>query len=292
MLALFDRPADEADVRAIHRLVTLFALVAVRPPARVDALAEGVDAFQLRGLLTADGPLNDDARVRFARMGFDLSADQVVTVAALPPRSDPERVAGALRAGRPPSDPVLVVDDRLVTITAGEETKRAAEEVMGTARRRTGIALLVCASIVRDPLAGGLADAYRTADAALGLLQSLGRTSGAFDVDEFPSHLPLLRSVTVDSVVRFLDDTIGPVVEFDCQGSSELVRTMSVFFAENMNTAATARALDLHPNTIIKRLRRVTDLLGPRWQGDPDSLAIRIALNLHGLARGGADGGR
>lgn len=286
VLTVFRRAVDDADIRAVQRLVTLFALVAVRRLDPVEGPGRGIDAYQVRGLLTAVGPVTDDARARLVRLGFDFGVDRVLAVAALPPRSDPEQVAGVLRADRPASDVVLVIDHRVVILAADDAAQGVADAVAAAVRRRAGVALLVCSTVVRDPLAGGLADALRAADAAVGLLQSLGRTSGAFDVDEFPAHLPLLRSVTVDSVVRFLDNTIGPVVEFDRHGSSELVRTLQVFFAENMNTAATARTLDLHPNTIIKRLRRVTDLLGPRWQGGPESLAIRIALNLHGLAHG------
>lgn len=289
VVVVFERPVDDTDIRAVQRLVTLFALVAVRRLEPPDAPNGAIDGVQLRALVAGRGPVSDAARARLARRGFALDADRVVAVVAVPLRSDPEQFAGALRAGGPAHDAVLVVDHTVVILTERDGAKRVATEVAATVRSRTGVGTLVCAAAVSDPVGGGLGDAHRTAGAALELLQSLGRTSGAFDVDEFPAHLPLLRSVTVDSVVRFLDDTIGPVIEFDRHSTSELVRTMQVFFAANMNTAATARTLDLHPNTIIKRLRRVTEFLGPRWQGDPESLAIRIALNLHTLAVGTDD---
>ena len=289
VVAVFERPVDDTDIRAVQRLVTLFALVAVRRLEPPDAPNGDIDEVQLRGLVTGRGPVSDAARARLARRGFVLDADRVVAVVAVPQRIAPEQVAGALRAGGQAHDAVFVLDHKVVILTECVGVKWVANEVAATVRSRTGVAPLVCAAAVSDPVGGGLADAHRAAGAALELLQSLGRSSGAFDVDEFPAHLPLLRSVTVDTVVRFLDDTIGPVVEFDRHSSSELVRTLQVFFEENMNTAATARALDLHPNTIIKRLRRVTEFLGPRWQGDPESLAIRIALNLHSLAVGTDD---
>lgn len=284
VVVVFARPIDEAESRAVSRLVSLYALVLARRIGPEDVPDGGLDGYHVRSLVTARGPVSDDLRARVGRAGFDLELPRVVVVVALARNNDPDHVAGALHQALA-GDAVAVLDRRIVVVSTGDAKERAIV-VRRAIVHLTGAEPLVCSATTHDVPSGGLADAHREADSALGLLLSLGRNRGAFDVDDFPTHLPLLRAVTVDSVMRFLDDTIGPVIEHDRHHSSELRRTMQVFFAENMNTAATARALDLHPNTVIKRLRRVSDLLGPHWQAGSDSLAIRIALNLHALADG------
>ncbi|KXP03596.1 helix-turn-helix domain-containing protein [Tsukamurella pseudospumae] len=284
VVVVFGRPIDDAEAHAVQRLVSLYALVLARRIDSEDVPGAGLDRYHVRSLLSTRGRVSDDLRARVTRAGFDLDLSRVVVVAALARNTDPDEVAVLLHRALA-SDTVAILDRRIVVVTVGDPKERALV-VLREIRRLTGAEPLVCSSAADDVPFGGLAEARHGADEALGLLLSLGRSRGAFDVDDFPAHLPLLRSVTVDSVVRFLDDTIGPVIEHDRHSSSELVRTMQVLVAENMNIAATARALELHPNTVIKRLHRVSDLLGPHWQAGSDSLAIRIALNLHALAHG------
>ena len=61
------------------------------------------------------------------------------------------------------------------------------------------------------------------------------------------------------------------------------MKTLRVFFDCGTNAARTARELYVHPNTVIKRLNRVAKLLGPDWQLERRSLAIRVALQLYAL---------
>ena len=43
-------------------------------------------------------------------------------------------------------------------------------------------------------------------------------------------------------------------------------------------------ALYVHPNTVVKRLARVADLLGDNWQSPDRALELHMALQLRSLA--------
>jgi len=287
VLVLFTRQVDDTDIRTVQRLVRIFALVITRRP-ETDGAAGAVNPAPLRGLLTGRGAVSPEMRRRAELAGIDLGSEWIISAVALPPRTDPGTVVRLLRGVEAGADAALLVDGVVVVLTRGDSPRRAGDRAIAVIRRDLGIEPLLCAARVADAEAGGFARRYEEVNAALGLLQSLGRARGVFDVDDFPAHLPLLRSVTVDAVIRFLDDTVGPLVQFDRENSTELVRTVRAYFAANMNVAATARELDLHVNTVIKRLRRVSELLGAHWQSEQESLPLRLALNLHTLA---VDGG-
>ena len=59
---------------------------------------------------------------------------------------------------------------------------------------------------------------------------------------------------------------------------------MRTYFREGTNLARTARALYVHPNTVVKRLARVADLLGDDWQSPDRALELHMALQLRSLA--------
>jgi DNA-binding PucR family transcriptional regulator len=58
----------------------------------------------------------------------------------------------------------------------------------------------------------------------------------------------------------------------------------ATYFREGTNLARTARALYVHPNTVVKRLARVADLLGDNWQSPDRALELHMALQLRALA--------
>jgi DNA-binding PucR family transcriptional regulator len=60
-----------------------------------------------------------------------------------------------------------------------------------------------------------------------------------------------------------------------------LVETLTKYFANLGNLARTARALNVHNNTLVKRIERIGEILGPNWQ-EPET-ALRLQLAVHHL---------
>ena len=103
-----------------------------------------------------------------------------------------------------------------------------------------------------------------------------------------PSRRPartglLLPAMSEDpgELQRFYDETVAPLVAYDEQYETELVRTLESFLDADGNVAQTAEQLFTHRHTIRYRLERVKELTGldvsstdgrerlsPRAQGD------------------------
>ena len=63
---------------------------------------------------------------------------------------------------------------------------------------------------------------------------------------------------------RFHEETVAPLVDYDDQYETELVRTLETFLEADGNVAKTAEKLFTHRHTIRYRLDRVRELTRPR----------------------------
>ena len=78
------------------------------------------------------------------------------------------------------------------------------------------------------------------------------------------SYRLLLGAMTDDpaELQRFHDETIAPLVAYDEQYETELVRTLESFLDEDGSVARTSERLFTHRHTIRYRLERVRELTG------------------------------
>jgi DNA-binding PucR family transcriptional regulator len=94
-----------------------------------------------------------------------------------------------------------------------------------------------------------------------------------------------------DTRHRFINDTLGPVLEYDEARGSDLAATLDAWFAQGGHLGRAAAVLHLHPNTVGQRLSRIGTLLGPQWSEPGRALQIQLALQLRGLITDGTAGG-
>src|SRR5947199_8403504 len=78
----------------------------------------------------------------------------------------------------------------------------------------------------------------------------------------------------------FIGSVLGPVLAYDNERSTELVRTLDAYFASGGSPTYAADTLHVHPNTVSRRLERVAELLGGDWQQPGPALEIQLALRL------------
>src|SRR6266700_2045669 len=64
----------------------------------------------------------------------------------------------------------------------------------------------------------------------------------------------------------FIDTVIGPVLEYDRQRVTDLIRTLDAYFETGGSPTYAAEKLHVHPNTVARRLDRIRELIGPDWQ--------------------------
>ncbi len=75
---------------------------------------------------------------------------------------------------------------------------------------------------------------------------------------------------------RILEATLRPLAEYDRAHQAALVSTLRVYLDEGTNLTRSARALMVHSNTVLYRLRRIRDLSGR----DPRDLRELVILYL------------
>jgi type II secretory pathway pseudopilin PulG len=281
------RALDAGEGRTVERAAMVTALVlgfrlrAAEADHRVrtDLLGE------LLGRRPApDGGVDRGVVERARVLGLRLGAPHVLAVC----RCDAARRRGVVLAAASLGDGRALVaehGDGVVVLVPGRDASAVAEEVARRAGRAAGGEVTVGAAGPLVPargLAAAHAEAARTADAmvALGLT---GRGASARDLGF--AGLVLGGSADVDG---YLTAVLGPLLDYDARRGSDLLGTLTAWFAAGTSPRRAAGALHVHVNTVGQRLDRVTALLGDDWQSPERALEIQLALRLHRL-RSGAD---
>jgi DNA-binding PucR family transcriptional regulator len=133
----------------------------------------------------------------------------------------------------------------------------AAELVGGLSGFQTAVA---CSRAVGDPV-----DLHRAAaEAVLTANVAEARGAATLTFEETGSYRLLLTAISEDpsELHRFFDETVAPLISYDEQYETELVRTLDTFLDEDANVARTAERLFTHRHTIRYRLERVRELTG------------------------------
>jgi DNA-binding PucR family transcriptional regulator len=87
----------------------------------------------------------------------------------------------------------------------------------------------------------------------------------------------MLSSVTDPAGIEgFMNEQLGPLIEYDTQHNSSLLLTLARYFDSGCNYDEAADALSVHRNTLKYRLRRIRELLGR----DPNDGSARLDLHL------------
>jgi GAF domain-containing protein/sugar diacid utilization regulator len=226
----------------------------------------------------------DSLRERARRLGADLDAPYVVVVAAATD-GDRRRLASAA-AHLAATGRGLAGDraGRTVLLLPGTDPTAAAREVVRQLHGAVQRPLTAGAGgVVRGP--AGFAAAHAEADRCLSALLALGRVGDAASRKDLGfAGLLLGGSGTQSAEVQgFVAGALGPVIEYDADRSTELVRTLEAYFSCGGSLMRTKDVLHVHVNTVTQRLDRIGQLLGQDWN-DPDrTLEIQLALRLHRL---------
>jgi DNA-binding PucR family transcriptional regulator len=138
---------------------------------------------------------------------------------------------------------------------------------------------------VSGPVAGpdALKQSYDDAVACVSVLTALGRDGECAGPDDFGPYRFLLARAGRQDVRRFVERTIGPLVEHDANRGAELVKTADIFLAAGRQHAVASAELNIHPNTLYQRLQRISRLLGEGWRFGDRALDMQMALRLHRL---------
>ncbi|WP_149831111.1 helix-turn-helix domain-containing protein [Streptomyces tailanensis] len=128
---------------------------------------------------------------------------------------------------------------------------------------------------------GSVGRIYHEAKRYMKAMISLGATGCSASVQEL-SLLSMLLSDDRDPD-EFINKWIGSLIEHDRIRFTELTRTLEIYFEVGCSPTYAAKKLHVHPNTVVRRLQRISEILGPAWQSHERALAIQLALRLSHL---------
>jgi sugar diacid utilization regulator len=272
------RPRAEPGPALVRIVTTLVAseVERVRAPAR--ASQEASAAF-LRAIIGREITDADEIVARGSDLGVDLLSGGSVLVArahAHVPAEEGWRarvLATAERGAR------AVVSTAIAA--AADRDSNAAEVVMLVPGNDDAVAKRAAEGVLRELQAGLPGHTFaigrsRVAQDPLDLHRAANEALLAVNVAEGDEERPLLAfeqtgayrlllsamSEDPAELQRFYAETVEPLVAYDDQYETELVRTVEAFLDNDGNVAGTAQKLFTHRHTIRYRLERVRELSG------------------------------
>lgn len=276
----------EADRRLFERaaLVTAMLLLIRR------SVAETED--RVRGELLDDllaGPASSahwdggSLTLRARRLGLDLARPHAVAVLDCAPALRPRLAAENSRTARRLGGLAGTRHGNTVLLAPCDRPGTLARDLAADLARIIGAPVTVGAA---GPGTGPEqhADLHAEAQRCLTALHSLGRTGSGVDIAEL-GFIGVLLGDRAD-IASYVDRVLGPVLAYDTERGTELVRTLHAYYEQGSSLARAKDALHVHVNTVVQRLDRVAQLLGPDWNTPASALEIHLALRLHQLSHG------
>jgi sugar diacid utilization regulator len=278
VIALIDpaRTASETDLAALEHAATVLSVELARLQSVAEAeLRTGRD-FAEELLAGADeSTVKASAHV----LGYDPQRPHRVVIATGRPQSGPgEQFFQAVvrHVRRLDIGSLVVARTDYVVVIAYREADWAELHAAITGDLPRGTCRLAVGSCYPD--AWHVTASYREAQFVANLASS-ALSNPAVPVLHFDSLgvYRMLSSVTDPAGIEgFMNQQIGPLIEYDRQHRSSLVLTFARYFDSGCNYDGAAAALSVHRSTLKYRLKRIRELLGR----DPHDGSARLDLHL------------
>ena len=121
-----------------------------------------------------------------------------------------------------------------------------------------------------------LRESFQEAERALTLSEQLWDESQVAFFGDLSLYDLLLNVSDPGALSGFCDHWLAPLSSYDEQHHTDLLPTLGAYFANNGNMARTAHVLNIHRNTLVYRLSRITEII----QLDMDDANVRLNLHL------------
>ncbi|MFF7436990.1 helix-turn-helix domain-containing protein [Streptomyces sp. NPDC008122] len=275
LLRVAQPPGPEAQrfFRFVAQSVALLLVV-----QRSTAVAAGPirDEF-LEGLLAGPARAPQQLATRARQLGLDPDGPYVVVLARPEGSEHGKAVVWASSYAYRHSGLKTVNSCSIVLLLPGSDASAAAQAVSDELSPLLGRPVTVGAAGPADGL-GSVSAVYQEAQRCLDAMIALDGAGSTASMDEL-GFLGVLLSEDHD-VEGFVASVIGPVLDHDAERSAGLVPTIEAYFTSGNSPTRAAAALHVHPNTVVRRLERITELLGAGWQKPGRSVDVQLALRL------------
>lgn len=214
--------------------------------------------------------------------GLDIDLGQPMTLAALPLTGPAEEI---LRERAPE-----IAEERSGLFAEHRDAMllllpSLSKEALAALRERLGEGLAEPVALGWSHVARPLDDlgaAVREALNCLKVMRSLGLNQVA-GLSDLGLQSLLLRGSSQKEIAEFMRQSLGEVLGYDLRHGTGLVDTLAAFFATGQNASQAAQKLGIHQKTMVQRLDRLGQLLGPGWRTGDRVLAIQLALHIRML---------
>ena len=133
-----------------------------------------------------------------------------------------------------------------------------------------------------EPGLEGIRRAYLEAREALEIGIALETSGSIYRFDDLlPYHFLKVEPALVD---RFVQQTLGPLLEYDERRKGDLIRTIEAYFNSDGSVKMAGESLFAHPHTVTYRLKQIEKLTGWSLRDPEDKLRLQLALRAHRLS--------
>jgi PucR family transcriptional regulator, purine catabolism regulatory protein len=271
---------EDVDLQIVQHAATVYALSMMRERMAAE-VAQQLKNELFEGLLL--GRTQDEQVVyeRALRLGYDPSHAYRALVVSCSEKSSRllDRLA-EFCAERLPRAIVTVRADELVVLAPESDATDLARRLCQQA------GLLMPGSPVTVGIGGvcasppAIARSYEQARRAVSTAVRFGKRGEVVAFDELGLYRLLFHVSDPAELRGFVDQVLGPLIEYDRQRQSSLVPTLATFLGHNGNLQASARELDLHVNSVTYRLQRIQAIARLDLDRSEDRLQAQVALKV------------
>lgn len=91
----------------------------------------------------------------------------------------------------------------------------------------------------------------------------------------------LLALLENDELKKMTEVLLAPLLKYSVERKINLIHTFQVYSRHNCNVSKTARALNLHRQSLLYRLRKIESLTGLKLDNADDLFLMELAIRLH-----------
>jgi sugar diacid utilization regulator len=172
---------------------------------------------------------------------------------------------------------VVVAPETPDSDAAGVERRFEDELQTAVLAKAPGVALNLAVGTACEEIAD-YRESYLAARRGLDLLRLRGRPGGVFSFRVSTLDSMLLQSTRPEVIVKFIARYVDPLDRYDSNHTSQLRRTLEVYYESGGKLEEAARRLHVHVSTLRYRLTKAADLLKLDVRDGSASLDVQVAL--------------
>lgn len=240
---------------------------------------EGARREFLADLLYGTDATPEDILRRAHNFGYDLSLSYLALVGS-GPDTDSARESEVANAASSPgieaaAEPIVLQkgDQIIVLLPVAPATDLAVTPEKLIAELGGGWRFGVGGP---EPGLEGIRRAYLEAREAFEVGAALELTGPVFRFDDLLLY-HFLRS-DPKMIQRYVDQMLGPLIEYDDRKKGELIKTLEAYFKADGSVKLAGEILFAHPHTVTYRLKQIERLTGWSLRDAEDKLRLQLAL--------------